>query len=73
MRPAVVLLIMAAMPLPVLAEELGAVHQFTELGKIVFALVLGLLVGLEREIMGKPAGMRTYALITAATASLVLL
>ena len=31
--------------------------------KIVIAAIIGLLIGLEREIRKKPAGMRTHALV----------
>jgi putative Mg2+ transporter-C (MgtC) family protein len=34
--------------------------------RVVFAAVLGALVGLEREWSGKPAGLRTHLLIAAA-------
>jgi putative Mg2+ transporter-C (MgtC) family protein len=32
--------------------------------QLVLAAVIGLILGFEREIIGKPAGMRTYALVT---------
>lgn len=31
--------------------------------KLLFALILGGLIGLERQVMGKPAGLRTHILI----------
>lgn len=34
------------------------------LGRLAFAAVLGALIGLERELRGYPAGIRTMALIT---------
>lgn len=33
-------------------------------GKLILAIILGGLIGIERERLGKPAGSRTYALIT---------
>jgi len=50
-----------------LLYELGFVGQF------LVSLLLGLLIGLERELHDKPAGMRTYSLIAAASTALVLL
>lgn len=38
------------------------------LGQIVLALVLGALLGWNRERGGKPAGLRTYALVSAGSA-----
>ena len=32
--------------------------------QLALAAVIGLTLGFEREVMGKPAGMRTYALVT---------
>jgi len=32
--------------------------------QLVLAAVIGLVLGFEREVIGKPAGMRTYALVT---------
>jgi putative Mg2+ transporter-C (MgtC) family protein len=32
--------------------------------KLILAIVLGYLIGFEREFTGKPAGTRTYALVT---------
>lgn len=40
-------------------------------GEVGFALVLGGLVGLEREAANKPAGVRTHMLVAAAAALLV--
>lgn len=42
-------------------------------GKFVLSLLLGFLIGLEREYHGKPAGMRTYSLIAASSTALVIL
>ena len=38
--------------------------QLAILGRLAFAAVLGALIGLERELRGYPAGIRTMALIT---------
>ncbi|OGO47467.1 MAG: hypothetical protein A2W34_00055 [Chloroflexi bacterium RBG_16_64_32] len=38
--------------------------QLAILGRLAFAVVLGGLIGLERELRGYPAGIRTMALIT---------
>jgi len=32
--------------------------------QLILAAVIGLILGIEREVIGKPAGMRTYALVT---------
>lgn len=39
--------------------------------KVLVASLLGALVGLERELMRKPAGLRTHAILAAASALLV--
>ncbi|GAA1678807.1 MgtC/SapB family protein [Glycomyces endophyticus] len=44
----------------------------TQLGPVALALVLGIAVGAEREWQGKPAGMRTHALIAVGAALFVL-
>ncbi len=36
--------------------------------KMILAIILGGIIGLERETLGKPAGSRTYALITLGSA-----
>jgi putative Mg2+ transporter-C (MgtC) family protein len=38
--------------------------EFAILGRLAFAAILGGLIGLERELRGYPAGIRTMALIT---------
>lgn len=45
-------------------NELFAAGWQDEALKLVLAIVVGSVVGLEREIRGKPAGMRTMILIT---------
>jgi len=45
---------------------------WTYLGPLGLALLLGLAVGAEREWQGKPAGMRTHALIAVGTCLFVL-
>ena len=41
--------------------------------RLVIALVLGGLVGIERSMVHKPAGMRTYSLISMASAMMVVM
>ncbi|MCX6745097.1 MAG: MgtC/SapB family protein [Candidatus Parcubacteria bacterium] len=41
--------------------------------KILLAIVLGGIIGLERETLGKPAGSRTYALIAMGSCLLTIL
>lgn len=41
---------------------------WTQLGLLALALVLGTLIGAEREFEGKPAGMRTHAIIALGSA-----
>ncbi len=43
---------------------MDAVDQLEILGRLAFAAALGGLIGLERELRGYPAGIRTMALIT---------
>lgn len=48
-------------------------YQLGEIGKVLFALFLGGLIGLERELANKPAGLRTHMLVTGASALLMVL
>lgn len=41
--------------------------------KVVFGMFLGGLIGLERELAGKPAGLRTHMLVAGASTLLVVL
>lgn len=41
--------------------------------KVVFAMILGGLMGLERELAQKPAGLRTHMLVAGASSLLVVL
>ncbi len=41
--------------------------------KVVFAMFLGGLIGLDREMAGKPAGLRTHMLVAGASSLLVVL
>ena len=43
------------------------------LGRLVLAAVLGGVVGLEREVHGRPAGIRTYLILSLGTALLMVL
>lgn len=45
--------------------------QLQILGLITLAMLLGALIGLERESAGKPAGLRTHILVAGAAAMLV--
>lgn len=45
--------------------------QFEILGSVLVALILGGLIGIEREDAHKPAGLRTHMLVAAAAALLV--
>lgn len=47
--------------------------QFVEILKVVYAIFLGGLIGLERELASKPAGLRTHMLVAGAAALLVVL
>jgi putative Mg2+ transporter-C (MgtC) family protein len=47
--------------------------QLYELGQILAAMILGGLIGYERETANKPAGWRTYMLVGGATCLLVIL
>jgi putative Mg2+ transporter-C (MgtC) family protein len=40
-------------------------------GEVAFAMVLGGLIGMEREVANKPAGIRTHMLVAGAAALLV--
>lgn len=46
----------------------GLDEQFVILLKVSLAIVLGGIIGLEREMIGKPTGMRTHMLIGGASA-----
>lgn len=47
--------------------------NFFEIFKVIFAIFLGGLIGLEREFADKPAGLRTHMLVTGAATLLVIL
>ena len=61
--------------LDVLREEFGDLPQFTEFARIalrmLMAVMLGGIVGLEREAAGKAAGLRTHSLVTLGAALVV--
>lgn len=48
-------------------------YELMNLGLVALAAVLGAIVGLERELADKPAGLRTHMFVSAASAMLVLL
>lgn len=45
--------------------------QLVTLGKVVLAMILGAIIGMERERAEKPAGLRTHMLVAATAALLV--
>jgi putative Mg2+ transporter-C (MgtC) family protein len=47
--------------------------ELKTLGYIALAMILGAIIGFERELADKPAGMRTHMLVAGAAALLVLL
>jgi putative Mg2+ transporter-C (MgtC) family protein len=47
--------------------------QFWSVMKVAGAMLLGGLIGLEREVASKPAGLRTHMLVTGSAALLVVL
>ncbi|MDX1617269.1 MAG: MgtC/SapB family protein [Balneolaceae bacterium] len=47
--------------------------QIIEIAKVVYAIFLGGLIGLEREIADKPAGLRTHMLVAGAATLLMIL
>jgi putative Mg2+ transporter-C (MgtC) family protein len=51
----------------------GLELQFEILARLGLAVLLGLALGIEREYVGKPAGMRTYALVTLGAAVFTIL
>ena len=48
--------------------SIGTLNQLIALGQLVFAFLLGGVLGLQRERHGKAAGTRTYALVSAGAA-----
>ena len=47
------------------------VQELSVILRIIFALILGLVVGSEREKMRKPAGLRTHSLGCMSSAAIV--
>ncbi|MCA9133821.1 MAG: MgtC/SapB family protein [Planctomycetales bacterium] len=47
--------------------------EFTHLGTVLLAGALGSTLGLERELSGKPAGLRTHVFVCAGSALLMIL
>jgi putative Mg2+ transporter-C (MgtC) family protein len=47
---------------------LDAAQQLEIVGRVALAALLGAVIGLERELRGNPAGVRTMALVTAGAA-----
>lgn len=61
------------MTLPSLTNmlPLDTVSELRALGEVALAMVLGGLIGLEREMAAKPAGFRTHMLVAGAAALLM--
>lgn len=49
------------------------IHPYTSFIPLLISLGLGLVVGLERTLAGKSAGMRTYALVAVSSTLLILI
>jgi len=47
------------------------IEQLEVMGRVALAALLGSLIGLERELSGKPAGLRTHLLVAAAACLLL--
>ena len=52
-----------------LAINVSTGDQFEIVGRLALAALLGGIIGLERELRGYPAGIRTLALVTRAPPS----
>jgi len=48
-------------------------NDLTMMGQLFLAAVLGMVIGFERERMGKPAGLRTYMLVSLGSAYFTIL
>jgi len=59
--------------LPFFADSSSTAFQLSLVSRLVIAVLLGCVLGLERSIAGKHAGMRTYALASVVAALFVLL
>lgn len=46
-------------------------NQWVILGRVAIAMVLGAIIGFEREVKDKPAGLRTHMLVAGSAALLV--
>jgi putative Mg2+ transporter-C (MgtC) family protein len=47
-----------------------SIHDFSLFGRIALSVGLGFLVGWEREVRGRPAGARTFALVCGGSGAL---
>lgn len=54
-------------------ELISVAGQGTMLMQLSFAMFLGLILGMERSIAGKSAGMRTYALVSLGSCMFVII
>lgn len=50
-----------------------AANNWEIIGRLVFAVILGGAVGIERSLAGKTAGMRTYALVSMGSALFIII
>lgn len=55
-----------------LAGQFGTVSSGAVVGRLLAATLFGALVGLERELREKPAGLRTFALVSLGACAFVL-
>jgi putative Mg2+ transporter-C (MgtC) family protein len=55
-----------------LSLGLGPGQGWTQVGELLLAFVLSAVVGVEREVRGKPAGLRTQAIVGTASALVLL-
>lgn len=53
--------------------DILSIPAFQYFFQLVLALVLGVLIGIEREYIGKAAGMRTFSLVSLASALFTIL
>lgn len=51
-------------------SQIPIIEQLTLVGLVLWAIALGGLIGLERQLLAKPAGLRTHMLIAGAAALL---
>ena len=52
---------------------MAPVSDLEMVGRLVLAALVGFLIGLEREVTGRPAGERTHALVSLGAATFALI